>query len=71
VTNQVDAGAPYSYGYTLWLQELAGHHVAMAWGSGGQMIYIIKDLDLVVVMTRTPVTSTRTRSMACRSSRTM
>jgi CubicO group peptidase (beta-lactamase class C family) len=51
MTNQVDAGTPYSYGYTFWLQEIAGHHVAMAWGFGGQMIYIIKDLDLVVVMT--------------------
>jgi CubicO group peptidase (beta-lactamase class C family) len=51
MANQVDAGAPYSYGYTFWLQELAGHHVAMSWGFGGQMIYIIKDLDLVVVMT--------------------
>jgi CubicO group peptidase (beta-lactamase class C family) len=51
MTNQVDAGAPYSYGYDFWLRDIAGHHVAMAWGYGGQMIYIIKDLDLVVVMT--------------------
>jgi CubicO group peptidase (beta-lactamase class C family) len=51
MTNQVDAGAPYSYGYDFWLRDIAGHHVAMAWGSGGQMIYIVKDLDLVVVMT--------------------
>src|SRR3954468_22022570 len=50
-TNQVDAGAPYSYGYDFWLRDIAGHHVAMAWGYGGQMIYIVKDLDLVVVMT--------------------
>jgi CubicO group peptidase (beta-lactamase class C family) len=51
MTNQVDAGAPFSYGYDFWLRDIAGHHVAMAWGFGGQMIYIIKDLDLVVVMT--------------------
>lgn len=51
MTNQVDAGAPYSYGYDFWLRDIAGHDVAMAWGFGGQMIYIIKDLDLVVVMT--------------------
>jgi CubicO group peptidase (beta-lactamase class C family) len=51
MTSQVDAGAPYSYGYNFWLRDIAGHHVAMAWGSGGQMIYIVKDLDLVVVMT--------------------
>jgi CubicO group peptidase (beta-lactamase class C family) len=51
MTNQVNAGAPYSYGYNFWLRDIAGHHVAIAWGFGGQMIYLIKDLDLVVVMT--------------------
>jgi len=51
MTSQVDADAGYSYGYNFWLSDIAGHHVAMAWGSGGQMIYIIKDLDLVVVLT--------------------
>jgi CubicO group peptidase (beta-lactamase class C family) len=51
MTSQVDAGASYSYGYDFWLRDIAGHHVAMAWGSGGQMIYIVEDLDLVVVMT--------------------
>jgi CubicO group peptidase (beta-lactamase class C family) len=51
MTPQVDAGAPYSYGYDFWLRDIAGHHVAMAWGFGGQMIYIVKDLDLVVVLT--------------------
>lgn len=51
MTPQVDAGAPYGYGYDFWLREIAGHHVAMAWGFGGQMVYIVKDLDLVVVMT--------------------
>jgi CubicO group peptidase (beta-lactamase class C family) len=51
MTAQVDAGAPYSYGHDFWLRRLAGHDVAMAWGFGGQMIYIVKDLDMVVVMT--------------------
>lgn len=51
MTNQVDAGAPYGYGYDFWLRDVAGHHVAMAWGFGGQMIYIVEDLDLVVVLT--------------------
>ncbi|HYQ67634.1 serine hydrolase [Actinophytocola sp.] len=51
MTEQVDAGAPYGYGYDFWLRDLAGHQVAMAWGYGGQMVYIVRDLDLVVVMT--------------------
>jgi CubicO group peptidase (beta-lactamase class C family) len=51
MTDQVDADAPYSYGYDFWLRDIAGHHVAVAWGFGGQMMYVVKDLDLVVVMT--------------------
>lgn len=50
-TIQVDAGAPYGYGYDFWLRDIAGHQVAMAWGFGGQMIYIVEELDLVVVLT--------------------
>ncbi len=51
MTNQVADDDVYSYGYNFWLRDIKGHHVAMAWGFGGQMIFIIKDLDLVVVMT--------------------
>ncbi|MBC7974874.1 MAG: serine hydrolase [Myxococcales bacterium] len=51
MTKQVEADDPYGYGYNFWLRDLAGHDVAVAWGFGGQMIYIVKDLDLVVVMT--------------------
>lgn len=51
MTAQTDAGAPYGYGYDFWLRNLGGHDVAMAWGFGGQMIYIVKDLNMVVVMT--------------------
>jgi CubicO group peptidase (beta-lactamase class C family) len=51
LADHVDAGSPYTYGYDFWLRSLAGHRVAMAWGFAGQMIYVIKDLDVVVVMT--------------------
>ena len=51
MTAQTDAGDPYSYGYDFWLRQLGGHAVAMAWGFGGQMIFIVKDLAMVVVMT--------------------
>lgn len=52
LTDQVDTDEDGdSYGYDFWLRDIAGHHVAVAWGFGGQMIFIIKDLDLVAVMT--------------------
>ena len=30
---------------------MAGHAVQVAWGWGGQLVYVIPELDLVVVMT--------------------
>lgn len=36
MTDQVNAGAPYSYGYNFWLRDIAGHHVAMAWDSAAR-----------------------------------
>lgn len=42
------------YGYGWWIRELAGHDVFYAWGYGGQFIFIVPDLDLVVAMTSSP-----------------
>lgn len=39
------------YGYGWWLRDLAGMQVPVAWGYGGQLIFVVKDLDLVVVAT--------------------
>ena len=39
------------YGYGWWIRELAGHPAFYAWGYGGQFIFIVPDLDLVVVTT--------------------
>ena len=39
------------YGYGWWLRNLAGLQVPVAWGYGGQLIFVIKELDLVVVAT--------------------
>ncbi len=42
---------PYNYGYMWWNQHVGGYPVFFAWGFGGQYIFIIPDLDAVVVVT--------------------
>ena len=42
------------YGYGWWVRELAGRQAFYAWGYGGQFIFVIPDLDLVVVTTSIP-----------------
>ena len=39
------------YGYGWWLRDLAGLQVPVAWGYGGQLIFVIKELELVLVAT--------------------
>ncbi len=39
------------YGYGWWMRELAGRQAYYAWGFGGQYIFLIPALDLVVVTT--------------------
>jgi CubicO group peptidase (beta-lactamase class C family) len=39
------------YGYGWWMRELAGRKTWYAWGYGGQFIFLVPDLDLVVVTT--------------------
>lgn len=41
---------PYNYGYMWWNRSVAGHKVYFAWGYGGQYIFMIPDLDAVVVI---------------------
>jgi CubicO group peptidase (beta-lactamase class C family) len=40
-----------SYGYGWWMRQAGGHSVHYAWGYGGQFIFVVPSLDLVVVMT--------------------
>ena len=44
-------GSDRKYGYGFWIRELAGHNACYAWGDGGQFVFIIADLQLVVVTT--------------------
>jgi CubicO group peptidase (beta-lactamase class C family) len=39
------------YGYGWWIRDLAGFRSYYAWGFGGQFIFVIPDLELVVVAT--------------------
>ena len=39
------------YGYGWWVRELAGHDTFYAWGYGGQFIFLVPSLDLVVAVT--------------------
>jgi CubicO group peptidase (beta-lactamase class C family) len=48
---QQDTGDGWGYGYQWWLTQMAGHDVQVAWGFGGQLVYVIPSLDLVAVMT--------------------
>jgi CubicO group peptidase (beta-lactamase class C family) len=39
------------YGYGWWIREIAEQDAFYAWGFGGQFIFVVPDLDLVVVST--------------------
>jgi CubicO group peptidase (beta-lactamase class C family) len=42
------SGNPYGYGW--FSQQVRGYKVHFAWGYGGQMLFIVPDLELTVVM---------------------
>ena len=44
-------GSDREYGYGFWIREFAGHESFYAWGYGGQFIFVVPELDLVVVTT--------------------
>lgn len=53
---------PYDYGYMWWKKPVADYRVRFAWGYGGQYIFLIPDLDAVVVMTGALANATQSRS---------
>ncbi len=46
---QVDEDFGYSQGW--WTRRIAGHDIHLAWGYGGQFIYVIPDVNMVLVTT--------------------
>ena len=49
------------YGYAWWVYEIGGHETCFAWGYGGQYIFVVPDLDLVIVTTASPDVSEERR----------
>jgi CubicO group peptidase (beta-lactamase class C family) len=49
------------YGYGWWIRELAGHDAYFAWGYGGQYVFVVPDLDVVIVTTSSTTVSEERR----------
>lgn len=49
----------YGFGYYWWTRRLAGHAVHYAWGYGGQFVFVVPELEMVVVATSTNRPGTR------------
>jgi CubicO group peptidase (beta-lactamase class C family) len=49
------------YGYGWWVHEIRGRETCFAWGYGGQYIFVLPDLDLVMVVTSSPDVSEERR----------
>lgn len=42
---------PFGYGYLWWNQKIGGYQTYFAWGNGGQYIFIISEIEAVIVIT--------------------
>jgi len=49
------------YGYGWWVYEIAGYETCFAWGYGGQYVFVVPKLDLVLVTTSSPDVSEERR----------
>ena len=65
-TSFVPRGRSYwsdqQYGYGWWIRELGGRRAYFAWGFGGQYIFVIPELDLVVATTSSAAVGEERRS---------
>jgi CubicO group peptidase (beta-lactamase class C family) len=52
---------PYDYGYMWWNREVGGYKTFFAWGHGGQYIFMLPELDAVVVIMSAPHASSSRR----------
>jgi CubicO group peptidase (beta-lactamase class C family) len=50
------------YGYGWWIREMAGYQAPYAWGFGGQFIFLVPELDLVIVSTSATTVEEERRS---------
>ena len=49
------------YGYGWWVRDFGDHEVCFAWGYGGQYVFVVPDLELVIVTTSSPDVSEERR----------
>jgi CubicO group peptidase (beta-lactamase class C family) len=49
------------YGYAWWVHELGGHETCFAWGYGGQYVFVVPSLSLVIATTSSPNVSEERR----------
>lgn len=50
------------YGYGWWIRDLAGMKIPIAWGYGGQLIFVVDEYDLVIVSTSDSTPGNRRRN---------
>ena len=49
------------YGFGWWVYEIRGYDTCFAWGYGGQYIFVLPELDMVIVTTSSPDVSEERR----------
>ncbi len=57
----VDPLRDRQYGYAWWVHELGGHDTCFAWGYGGQYVFVVPSLQMVIATTSSPDVSEERR----------